>query len=527
MMGGLLSTMRARYIAVVAVTVICTVLMAENGPMPWSYLVNGDWDVISAVGRRMADGEVLYVDVWEQKGPVLYGLWMLFWKLGVTYRGVAAIEVAVSCAVLSWTMCVLARVLVEVGGQARFKWFLLSIPLLFTQFPFMCFFPGMHIAEVYALPFLAHGLLAIARVRKGESGGLVNWGLCGAGAAVAFFVKFPMALLFAALFLCAVLTWRHEDPASRAKLAVPVVTAFSCMAAVLAFAAAAMSSWRMFDGFLENYIGFSANGYNAFGMTALSVVSSLANMSLVSPMRLAAFAWLAYASLRRRRDFGITWWPAFFGFMMYWQVRAWPVYGIPLGVFAPFAIAAFPPVRRIGPFPPDVLKLALALAITLAPILTTVVNHVDIEEYEQEADALTEVVADCSEEGDSLYVTHFHLMYLYECAGLESTDGIPAMVNAYDGDMMEAALDEIRACKWEVVAVIVSDDQEGEHGERKMWEEALEGAGYSVAWEPEPDSIDKVRLYVRPAGDWDETLHQDRMDPVHGSYRGWAFGPGR
>ncbi len=166
-----------------------------------------DWDdpnCFFTVGKAMAHGQVLYRDIFEQKGPILYFAHMLtYWISQTTFFGVYLLEVAACFAFL-----VIAYRTIRLFVQ---KYALILVfptaALIYSSIAF-CFGNS---AEELCLPFIGYALfVAIDSVKKNQPVSVLRSVLCGIGAGVLLWVKFTMLGFFVGFGLAFIILYLRQ-----------------------------------------------------------------------------------------------------------------------------------------------------------------------------------------------------------------------------------------------------------------------------------------------------------------------------
>lgn len=118
-----------------------------------------DWEdvnVFMSVAKAMLEGKVLYVDIFDQKGPLLYFVYALAFLLTPhSYAGVYLLEVLCFWQFLYWN----ARILMLYGQKTAFVWAALPILSLMVLTSFSFRYGGS--VEELCLPVLSYALYAV------------------------------------------------------------------------------------------------------------------------------------------------------------------------------------------------------------------------------------------------------------------------------------------------------------------------------------------------------------------------------
>ena len=470
-----------RYIICGISVALCVMFICQNSLPSFMHISSGDWSVISAVGRRMAEGELLYVDVWEQKGPLLYVFWAFAWFVMRTYSGVAAFELVGTWVVMTCTVCVLSDVLVERGAKRRFIWFLLSIPLSFAMFYFvsMC---DLVVAETYFLPFLACGVRALNRMMMKTKQSLFDWVVCGLGVAVGVFIKYPMILLMLGVWLSMVWLQRSSKYDCKCDGFWKLSIVSMCVALVfVACGCACLIAYGCWNGFLSNYFGNNTSGYGAFEESVGYFLVFMVGMgAAAAPVRFLCMIYVWSKVVRCDSKRCGAWLPIAVTFTFYWLLRAWIVYAIPFAVFLPFVVSDFklPKFVKSNSLTRLIIGVILVLWAVLGCLPLMFMNTLQDKEemYQMEA-----VVREADGGNNSVLVTNFGELWLYDALGLESSAEMPAMTNMYLSRMDDMLIQQIKDEQWKVVIMSVEDMPSRAY----RINDALKQGGYEQVWESE------------------------------------------
>ena len=184
--------MAAALLLALAVLLFCT----KSSPL---YPIN-DWadaNIYLTIGKGMTRGQVVYRDLYDHKGPLLYALHALCALVSFTdFRGVFVMEWLFAAAFLYLTHAFFRRL-----GAERWAWALTAFAAL-AVYASRSFAEGDS-AEELALPLIMFTLLSLWRFwqsggRRMSAGALVA---NGALAGCVFWIKFTMIGLHAGLFV--------------------------------------------------------------------------------------------------------------------------------------------------------------------------------------------------------------------------------------------------------------------------------------------------------------------------------------
>lgn len=191
------SSLAAALLLAAAVLLFCT----KSSPL---YPIN-DWsdaNIYLSIGKGMTRGQVMYRDLYDHKGPLLYALHALCALLSFSdFTGVFIMEILFAAAFVY-----LARTFFERGGAGRLSWALAAV-LALIVYTSRSFAEGDS-AEELALPLILATLVGLWPFLQGGQRRLAASSLAvhGALAGCVFWIKFTMVGLHAGLFLTLLLT---------------------------------------------------------------------------------------------------------------------------------------------------------------------------------------------------------------------------------------------------------------------------------------------------------------------------------
>ncbi len=170
--------------AVVAIT-ICS----KSSPL---YPFN-DWDdsnCFFTVGKAMVNGKILYKDIFEQKGPLLYMLHMLTYKVSnTTFLGVYFAEI-IACFVFLYYS---GRIMSLFCGGKIFYMVFPFTAFTYTSLSFCC----GDSAEEWCLPLLSYTLyIALESVKNKHLVKAKSILICGISMGIVLWIKFTMLGFF-------------------------------------------------------------------------------------------------------------------------------------------------------------------------------------------------------------------------------------------------------------------------------------------------------------------------------------------
>ena len=154
---------------------------------PWD-----DADVFMTVGKSMLRGKVLYRDIFDQKGPVLFFLHELAAAISYTsFLGIYIFEV-----LGLWCFAWYSLKSIRLFSDSRLNMPLLCLLMLFTVTSDAFFYGDS--AEEFCLPLLSHALYFMLRfVKERETQPSPVQGLLfGAGMGIVFWIKFNIVVFF-------------------------------------------------------------------------------------------------------------------------------------------------------------------------------------------------------------------------------------------------------------------------------------------------------------------------------------------
>ena len=161
----------------------------------WLYTVNKSADINSfmTTANVWANGGVPYRDAYEQKGPIIYFIYLLAIKSGLWFRGIWLLEVltmSVSVIYLSKSFKLL--------GLSRFTQNMSLVTYLVAMTATQMFDKGGGVEEL-TLPFVAYMLLLFVKQSKHMDIKTHEQFIAAVGFAIMFWVKYTMGLSYVIL----------------------------------------------------------------------------------------------------------------------------------------------------------------------------------------------------------------------------------------------------------------------------------------------------------------------------------------
>lgn len=183
--------------------VFVTLLSGTTSPLrPW---YGGDSALFRVIGTAMADGAVLYLDIWDHKGPVLFLFQWLGQVLIPGRIGIFLIQIALLYASLSLIAAFARRF---VGG-------ILTAAVLAVTIAFLApAYEHGNLSEEFSLPFIVLALVLITREWVTDRASAPWWfAVAGASFAAVAFIRINNALpIFAAFVAYFVWTLLRRRP---------------------------------------------------------------------------------------------------------------------------------------------------------------------------------------------------------------------------------------------------------------------------------------------------------------------------
>ncbi len=172
-------------ITLLFLSVFVITICSKSSPL---YPLN-DWDdpnCFFTVGKAMAEGKILYRDIFEQKGPLLYMLHELTCFISRrTFLGVYFVEITACFLFLYFSYKTLTLF-------SKGKSILVMAPLAALAFTSLSFCSGDS-AEELCMPFLSYALyVSLKSIKSNRSLPLANALLCGIGLGAVLWIKFTM-----------------------------------------------------------------------------------------------------------------------------------------------------------------------------------------------------------------------------------------------------------------------------------------------------------------------------------------------
>ena len=351
----------------VAMLLVCS----KNSPL---YPMN-DWVDVNCfftIGRGIRHGLVPYLDLYEQKGPLLYAVYALAaWISETGFIGVFIVETVCFATYLYFS----GRTAETLSGTpAAYAW---TVAGLGIGVPLSPAFSHGGSAEELFLPVFALAMFTVLKRMK-ERKPLTAWQACGLGACggAALWTKYTFCGLFAGLAL-AVIVWYIVDYRGKnlwkavlqAALGAGIVTA----AVVIRYAAAGAlpAMWQAY--FTDNLTRYTQNIRS--GNYDLPLPNLLNNLSWFIPAAAGMLWLLCTAGKRWREAVACVLSAAGLFLFTYASGRRYPYYAIVMAVFGAPGFAALFSVIPESVREKRVFRRAAAgfaaLAICLGPAAAT------------------------------------------------------------------------------------------------------------------------------------------------------------
>lgn len=345
----------------------------------FAYPIN-DWsdaNIYFSAGKGMLGGRVMYRDLYDHKGPVIYGLHALCALISPGgFTGVYLLEVLMA----AWFVTVACRLCVLYGGEKAAPALAAVMALcVYTSYSFQ----AGDSAEELALPLMLYSLYDLLRLRR-TSAPMTSKGLMVQGFLLGcvFWTKFTLCGVQGAVMLWLIaIGWRRGG----------FRAAIHCLGWLMTGFALATLPWLVYFGvngammpWLKTYLYdnlFLYGGEEGLGLAARFKLMAKSALSWVTENPLYALPTLAgllWLCLRRQRDGDRAVWLSAFALGalgVFVTGRTYPYYALALAAFAPlpYALAGarlWAAVQNRKP-----LRLALtagvcALCVGLCPLLS-------------------------------------------------------------------------------------------------------------------------------------------------------------
>lgn len=335
--------------------VFVTLLSGTTSPYrPW---FGGDSAMFRLIGTAMANGQTLYADIWDHKGPGLFLIQWLGQSLYPGRLGIFAVQVLLLYATLAMLWATARRL-----SSEPVAWTAVLGGLAFLTPAY----EHGNLSEEFSLPFIAAVLLLLTREWAG-AGPIRDWRFAAAGAAFAYvvFVRINNALPIFAVFL-AYFVWTLVTRAPFWRPLLVAVGGFLAVSAAFVAGFAAVGALpQMIDGTFLFSMRYTANEAMNPDRIFVNGYAYLAMVAVIVPLA----GGILDAHARRRWSFLLLGWAlaactgaalllSATGYFHYLQIG---VPGIVLGI----ALAFGPLTGRVRYH-----ALAAALIVVLASVWT-------------------------------------------------------------------------------------------------------------------------------------------------------------
>ena len=380
------------------------------------YPIN-DWadaNIYLTIGRGMTQGQVVYRDLYDHKGPLLYMLHAAC-ALFDGFTGVFIMEVLFAAAFL---LC--AKRLLDVQGAGKAAWALLPL-LALAVYASVSFAEGDS-AEEMCLPLAAGTLTAVLAYLKGGEGRMKAGSLFlhGALTGCVFWIKFTMIGLHAGLLGWVLVRhlirreWKRFFQslgwlaAGFAVSTLPWVVYFGC--------SGALGDWLKVYLYDNLFLYSSGEGLSLPGRMKAMAVCFL-DWAIANPAYLLLIAAGLVWALRRREGAAL-WLMAVLGALAtFIGGKSYPYYGLALAACAPAGLIL--PGMWLKERKMPVLAAVAAVCVALAPVLSPNMRPAYGAPFgEKKENTMQYRIAQHIEDGASLLNYGFMDAGFYTAAGL-------------------------------------------------------------------------------------------------------------
>lgn len=185
-------------------------LLSQSSPL---YPMNtwSDANCFLTLGRAQLQGVMIYRDVFDHKGPLLYLIHSVAALISQkSFFGMYIIQ-SVLCACTHGIMIRISGLFLK-NNRVNY---ILSVPFIFLIYSVNAYYFGDS-AEEILLPFIAFGLYSFFKVfRTGKDFGKKDMILLGTGAAFAFWIKFTLCGYWIALIIFLIVTMIRQHNAKK------------------------------------------------------------------------------------------------------------------------------------------------------------------------------------------------------------------------------------------------------------------------------------------------------------------------
>lgn len=303
-----------------------------------------DWDdpnCFFTVGKAMANGQVLYRDIFEQKGPILYMLHIFTYYISpTTFFGVWLVEIGACFAFL-----VISFRIISLFCEGKIIFVVLPLgALTYTSLAFCC----GDSAEELCLPLLAYSLyVTLSRVKTNTPVRAHQALVCGICAGIILWIKFTMLGFFVGFGAALVALYIRQKRFKRIFLCTGAVIAGLLIASipVISYFAKYNAFDQLFEVYFYDNIFLYTTGEKSFFLLALllNLLYGLFSFAVYNSFALIlSVAGLIYLWKKQPRRLAFVYTVIFaatflFSFM---GGRAYAYYSLVMSVFSPVGISA-------------------------------------------------------------------------------------------------------------------------------------------------------------------------------------------
>ena len=436
---------------------------------------SADWDLMSEVGRRLAVGDVLYVDAMDQKGPLCYATYALEWLVARSQMQAYVFSNVAVWLLLVATSLITARIVEE----EKKTWL---HPIAQALLAGVLIVPHVGCVETWLVPFGLLGALWVRRLSRGATVAKWCWVVVGLSAAFAVWAKFTTAAQFVFLLCYAAAHGPARASGHRPKhMATHGTDGEYCrsvfpsglgLAAAVALTTCALASalvllwmWRAgsLEGMFAHYLRAASDGY-AERMSMLKHLSSgnpstthMASFFVGLPLALWAVFMIARKTRRRWLVIagGTVYIVCCFAtFVGYYRFQL-----APLVVLGACELTGTPP--RLAPlrwFDEHIGIRYLAWLASIAAIaMATAYTCNGTAGVFAKSQRMRETLHDTVGDSTSVLVWQFDHTWVYGELGIDFLYPTPARYNA-DQDLWDATAGaDLDAGRWRYVVVAITE----------------------------------------------------------------------
>ena len=167
------------YIFLFIIVFIISLIYLDSSPLYPNMFPDRDSSVFQVMGKGLLENKILYKDLFDHKGPVIYIINAIALLISEKY-GLFIIEVIIAYIGTTFIYKT-ARIMLN-------KYFSMIMSIIYTFISFE-YFRGGNFTEEYAITFISIAMYYIIKILHSKENNKLNWIMIGTTFAITFFIK--------------------------------------------------------------------------------------------------------------------------------------------------------------------------------------------------------------------------------------------------------------------------------------------------------------------------------------------------